>query len=247
MHFTDGAHFDPDQTFQERILREEDTRYEPENMQSLPDMKGVKLHIAASISWHHKGSSQFYNDEHDKPDIEVKKPSKPRRSKYQTEEIYRQRIAEWKASLPHDVEIKSKGNSMTQVYYTERLLPMYVDELQQCRMHDRYCLLQEDNDPSHGTRSTDNIVRSFKAVNWIETLIHPPQSPDLNPSEGVWNILKLRFIRRSCKSLSELKSIILEEWDAITMDEIRARISEMPRRCEAMRNKGGKRHRSKLW
>lgn len=31
-HFTDEAHFDPSQTFEERILREEGTRYETENL-----------------------------------------------------------------------------------------------------------------------------------------------------------------------------------------------------------------------
>ncbi len=50
VHFIDEAHFDPNQTFQRRILREEGTRYETENMQTLPNMKRVKLHIAASIS-----------------------------------------------------------------------------------------------------------------------------------------------------------------------------------------------------
>ncbi len=49
MHFTDEAHFDPDQMYEERVLREEGTRYEPENMQTMPDIEGVKLHVAASI------------------------------------------------------------------------------------------------------------------------------------------------------------------------------------------------------
>ncbi len=50
VHFTNEAHFDPSQTFEERVLREEGTRYESENLQKMPDMKGVKLHVAASIS-----------------------------------------------------------------------------------------------------------------------------------------------------------------------------------------------------
>lgn len=84
------------------------------------------MHVAASISWHHKGALQFYNDEHDMPDIQIQKPRKPRTRKHETADEYRQRLVEWKASLPHDVEIKPKGNSMTQIYYTERLLPIYV-------------------------------------------------------------------------------------------------------------------------
>jgi hypothetical protein len=74
---------------------------------------------------------------------------------------------------------------MTQVYYTERLLPIYAKEIHDCRMQDRLCIFQEDNNPSDGTRSAINIARSYKEVNWIETLIHPPQFPDLNSTEGV--------------------------------------------------------------
>ncbi len=48
--FTNEAHFDPSQTFEERVLREESTRYKSENLQRMPDMKEVKMHVAVSIS-----------------------------------------------------------------------------------------------------------------------------------------------------------------------------------------------------
>ena len=94
VHFTDEAHFDSDQMFQERTLREEGTRYEQENMQTMSDMKEVKLHVAASISWHHKGALQFYNDEHDMSDIQIQKPRKPRKRKHETNDEHRQRVVE---------------------------------------------------------------------------------------------------------------------------------------------------------
>lgn len=63
---------------------------------------------------------------------------------------------------------------------------MYAKEISDARLiHDRTGILQEDNDNSHGTRLKDNIVVQYKEANWIPTLIHPPQSPDLNPIEGV--------------------------------------------------------------
>ena len=61
-------------------------------MQQMPDMKGVKLHVAATISWHHKGALQFYNDEHDTLTIQIKKPRKPRKSKHKTKKMHRQRL-----------------------------------------------------------------------------------------------------------------------------------------------------------
>ena len=57
-------------------------------------MKGVKLHVTVSVSWHHKGELQFYNDKHDQSIVEVKKALKPRRSKRQSEEIYHQHMTE---------------------------------------------------------------------------------------------------------------------------------------------------------
>lgn len=154
---------------------------------------------------------------------------------------HHQRVVEWEASLPHDPEIKSKGNSMTQAYYIERLLPVYARSINEARVyHDRYCILQEDNDSSHGTRSKDNVVTRFRAANWIETLIHSPQSSDLNPSEGVWNILKQRVKRREWRGIPQLKRVILDEWEKISLDEIRRRIAEMPDRCRMLIEGGGK-------
>lgn len=213
--------------------------------------RGFNLHVAASISWHHKGALQFYNDEHDLPHIQIKKsrkPRKPRMTKAMTDEQYQQKGAEWEASLSHDVDIKPQGNSMTQAYYTQRLLPVYIKEIHECRVSfDRSCIFQEHNDPSHGTRSADNIVCRCKSVNWIDTLIHPPQSPDLNSSEGVWNILKQRVRRRRYSNVTELKRVILEVWDEISMEEIRARIREMPDRCKKLAASNGDAIKSDLW
>lgn len=120
---------------------------------------------------------------------------------------------------------------MMQAYYVKRLLPVYLQSYNETRMMDRNPILQEDNDNSHGTRSTDNIVQRFKAANWITTLIHPPQSPDLSPIEAVWNILKQRLRRKRWHNKKQLKQAILEAWDEIDMKGIRRRIAEMPDRC----------------
>lgn len=63
---------------------------------------------------------------------------------------------------------------------------------------------------------------------------HPAQSSDLNPQEGLWNILKQRVRRRIWENEEELKAILQEEWSLITMQEVRSRISEMQGRCKLL-------------
>ena len=248
VHFTDEAHIDPSSVFNQTILREEGTRYEPENLQEVPKSEGVKLHVAASVSWFHKGPIKFYNDENDPPEMPVPKPRKPRHGKNETEEEYRQsdRYKAQEASIP-DVEVKPKGNSMTQKYYTENILPHHIQSIEEARAQGRRPILQEDNDPSHGTRSYDNFAARHKRSNNIDPFIHPAQSPDLNPIEACWNILKQRLKRENWENIEQLKDLIRRIWNEITMEEIRARIQEMPRRCEELVDNDGKAIKSKLW
>jgi hypothetical protein len=64
-------------------------------------------------------------------------PSKPRRRpKAESEDDYQRRLKEWEAQKPHKVEKKVSGNYMTQKYYTERLLPVYINAVQQQRSFD---------------------------------------------------------------------------------------------------------------
>jgi hypothetical protein len=136
---------------------------------------------------------------------------------------------------------------MTQKYYTERLLPIYIDAVHHGRS---FCseswYLQEDGDPSHGMRKA-GLARQLKDLNWLVNIKHPAQSPDLNPIEGIWNIIKQRLRRRIFYSDEEVKEAIQEEWDKISMKEIRRRIAAMPGRCKQLVKTGGRPIKTALW
>ena len=106
----------------------------------------------------------------------------------------------------------------------------------------------EDGDPSHGKKSGPvGRANQLRDENWIETLQHPAQSHDLNPKEGVWNVLKARVHRRQRRNKAELIKVIMEEFEGIEMEEVRSRIREMPWRCRMLVEIGGKRIKSALW
>lgn len=251
--FSDEAHFDPSSRGQGKILREKGQRYNPENIQQRGSLTGNTLHFAAWVNWHAKAPELlFYNDENsytEKP----KRDPRPRKSKYESQEEFESRVLVWQAAQPHDKEVKPKGNAMTQLYYTQKLLPTYIKAIQKLRIYgpastgdEGDWLFQEDGDPSHGLK-TKGLAQQLKDSNWVTNLPHPAQSPDLNPQEAVWNILKQRVRQRIWHSEEELKAILQEEWSLITMEEVRARISEMPRRCKLLVKYKGKPIRSALW
>jgi hypothetical protein len=168
-------------------------------------------------------------------------PLKPRRRpKTETDEEYTERLKEWEASKPYGVKIKVQGNAMTQKYYVENLLPMYVDAIKSMRLiDDKPWLLQEDGDLSYGMRKA-GLAQEYKDANNIQNLVYPAQSPDLNPIEGIWAIIKQRLRRRIFDLEKEMKEALQEEWDRITIEEIRHRIADMSRRCaELMRSNRG--------
>ncbi|KAH7370026.1 hypothetical protein BKA65DRAFT_531777 [Rhexocercosporidium sp. MPI-PUGE-AT-0058] len=132
----DEAHVDPSSMGTGYVLREEGTRENLENIQEKPKRIGNKLHMAGWVNWHAKCEKlEFYYDEEEKV-VQPLRPRKPRARKNESPEQWEARILEWEASKPHPVEVKPKGNSMTQKYYVDRLLPVYKQALDSARARD---------------------------------------------------------------------------------------------------------------
>jgi hypothetical protein len=60
----------------------------------------------------------------------------PRKSKFQTEEEYTAEAKEWKAIKLLPIRADSGGHHMTQRYYTEHLLSVHMNMVQESRHHD---------------------------------------------------------------------------------------------------------------
>ena len=70
----------------------------------------------------------------------------------------------------------------------------------------------------------------------------PSQSPDLNPIEHIWALIKKRIGQRTRppSGMLELCQLVQEEWGKISVDDCRCVIDSMPRRVAAViKAKGG--------
>ena len=102
-----------------------------------------------------------------------------------------------------------EGN-MTGEKYIKLLQDTLIPELQAAG---RPMIFMQDNAPCH----TANVVRAFMAQNDIELLPWPPQSPDMNPIENLWAIIKRRRQKKYGlpKTKAELIEQIFDIWDNI--------------------------------
>ena len=95
-------------------------------------------------------------------------------------------------------------------------------------------LFMQDNAPRHAAKYTREELqdRGIPYISW------PPYSPDLNPIEAVWNIMKdwiqEHYGDQDKLSYNTLRKAVREAWDAVTPEQLDALIDEMHDRCEAV-------------
>jgi len=119
-------------------------------------------------------------------------------------------------------------------YYTE-ILEKHIPEIRSM-LRDEW-RLQQDNDPKH----TSRVAREFLNSNVPEVMDWPSNSPDLNPIENLWAIVKRNVEKRRPKNLSELESFLGEEWDNIPNSLLISLVDSMSRRCNEVIEKNGER------
>lgn len=139
----------------------------------------------------------------------------------------------WGCMLAYGVGIACRiEGTMTGKVYMEILDEGLIGTFDKFWIDSDDWIVQQDNDPKH----TFNIAKRWFSDHNIKLLAWPAQSPDLNPIEHLWALLKRRLASYDTipDSAEELWQRIRVEWDRIEAKECAALVSSMPRRIQAV-------------
>ncbi len=91
-------------------------------------------------------------------------------------------------------------------------------------------IFQQDMAPAHTAKGT----KSWFNDHGVTVLDWPANSPDLNPIENLWGIVKRKMRDTRPNNADELKATVKETWASIPPQQCHKLITSMPRRIEAV-------------
>lgn len=118
---------------------------------------------------------------------------------------------------------------MDQYVYLEILQNNLLQSAEKLGILDSFVFYQ-DNDPKHKAR----LVMEWLLYRCPHRLDTPPQSPDCNPIENVWDYLDRKLRESPIRSKAHLKERLREEWTQIPPEYLRKLVHSMPRRLAAV-------------
>jgi transposase len=152
--------------------------------------------------------------------------------------------------MPHSERVSlwgcfcARGVGQAEIFVDEFDAVRYVDILQhnllQTALHfypNEGWWFQQDNAPQH----TSKLASRWFHNHGVSLIDFPPYSPDLNPIENLWSIVKARVEKRLARTTDEVERVLKEEWEALDQDLLASLAASMPKRCAAVvANKGHK-------
>lgn len=117
--------------------------------------------------------------------------------------------------------------SMNSNRYTENTLPNYLIPSIHLLHPEGDFIFMQDNATPH----TALITREWLRENQLETLPWPPYSPDLNPIENVWGLLKNKLYHNMPVTLNAVMDTVRQMWLALTPVYAQCLAGSMSKRC----------------
>lgn len=126
-----------------------------------------------------------------------------------------------------------EGN-MDKIQYLNILKANLKQSAEKLGIEDSFHFYQ-DNDPKH----TALIVKEWLLYNCPRVIKTPPQSPDLNIIENLWQKLETEIRKHDISSKNDLKMVLLEEWEKISPEYTKTLVESIPNRLKSViRQKG---------
>lgn len=138
---------------------------------------------------------------------------------------------------------RQQHGTVTSATYCRYCVPLAIERInsmrQQCNIH---LTLQQDNASTHRAIRTQAMLQSYGVL----PMEWPPYSPDLNPIETLWSIMK-GFLARNhpipSQDPTQIRRAIEAAWDSIEPVTLQRLIEGMPNRMrEVIANNGGHTH-----
>ncbi len=128
--------------------------------------------------------------------------------------------------LVHCVFLKTNATAPVYQEILEQFMLPSADQL----FKDADFIFQQDLAPAHTAKNT----KSWLNDHGVGVLDWPANSPDLNPIENLWGIVKRKMRNKRPKNADELKAAIKETWASIPPQQCHKLITSMPRWIEAV-------------
>ncbi|KAL0199311.1 hypothetical protein M9458_007851 [Cirrhinus mrigala] len=131
--------------------------------------------------------------------------------------------------------IVPKNTAMNKEWYQNTLQQQLLPTIQQ-QFGEEQCIFQHDGAPCHNAK----VITKWLGDQNIDILgPWPGNSPDLNPIENLWSILKRRVDKQKPTNSDKLQEVIMKEWVAVSQDLAQKLIESMPSRItEVLKKKG---------
>ena len=96
-------------------------------------------------------------------------------------------------------------------------------------------VFQHDNDHKHTSKTTIALLKRLR----VKVMDWPSMSPDLNPIEYLWGILKRKVEVCKVSNICQLCNVVMKEWTSIPVATCEALVNSMPRRVKAVLDNDG--------
>ena len=118
--------------------------------------------------------------------------------------------------------------TMTAMRYRDEILEQHVRPLADAAAEGQFLLVDDNARPHRG-----QVVNRYLTARAIQRMDWPAKSPDLNPIENLWGIMKHNVTRRLMPNhtLVDLRRLVLEEWNNIPIELVNKLTMSMNKRA----------------